>query len=395
MIELSARDARRVALAATGLAGRRPSGLAGVVAHTRVLQIDSVNVAVRAHEMPPYSRSGPYDRSGLARFAYRQRRLFEYWAHEAAYTDVTLWPLFRHRMIGTRDGQGNSWWAKWISAHPGLLDRVRGELRERGPLPASALTPPGRERGTWWSWGDEKRALEFLFMTGEVTAHSRLPSFERVYDFTERVLPGDVLGAPVPAERDARAALLLQAADALGVATDDDVLDYFRQHRPTTRPILRDLVDAGDLVPAQVAGWAKPAFTTRRWLAERPARATGRTLLSPFDPVVWHRPRAERLFRFHYRIEIYVPAPKRVYGYYVMPFLLGDRLVARVDVKADRHRGVLSVPGAFAEPNAATAEVTDALAAELQRMAAWLGLGGVEIGERGDLAPALAAAVGS
>jgi uncharacterized protein YcaQ len=247
------------------------------------------------------------------------------------------------------------------------------------------------KKGTWWDWDDGKVALEHLFWSGQISARRRPSDFARIYDLTERVIPAHVLARPVPSETEARKELLVLAARHHGVGTMDDLTDYHRQKNAPCKPLLAELVEEGRLLPARVEGWDKPAFVHPD--AARPRRVAARALLSPFDPVVWHRDRALRLFGFHYRIEIYVPQPKRQYGYYVLPFLLGDRLVARVDLKADRAAGSLLVPGAFGELGVPTAEVADALAVELASMAGWLGLQRVVVGGRGDLAAPLGRAV--
>jgi uncharacterized protein YcaQ len=278
---------------------------------------------------------------------------------------------------------------------PQLLEFVLEMIRERGPLRASALrasdlAPQGRRRepGEMWSWSEEKTALEYLFFSGQVCAARRV-NFERLYDLPERVLPREVLKAPTPTQEEAQRQLLLIAAKRLGVATEPDLGDYFRLPRSESKARVAELVKDGALIPVRVEGWSQPAYLS----TERPAglrRATAaRALLTPFDSLVWARERAERLFGFRYRIEIYVPASKRVYGYYVLPFLLGDSLVARVDLKSDRQAGVLRVRSAFAEPDADRAHVAAELAEELRQLSEWLDLGSVSVARKGDLAAPL------
>ncbi len=396
---LSAAQARRLALAAQGFG--RPPATADAPAGTRqmgamvdrlgLLQIDSVNVLERAHYLPVFSRLGAYDRAALDRSAhYAPRRLFEYWGHEASLIPVTTQPLLRWRM----ERAAHEAWGgmrRIAVERPELVAGVLEEVRARGPVAASDLRiEESRQKEKWWGWSDVKRAVEFLFWSGEVTS-ARRRGFERLYDVPERVLPRAVIEAPTPAAPDAQRELVRIAARAYGVATAGDLRDYFRLPVDADVPArIAELVEAGELTPVTVEGWDKPA-----WLAAGvtvPRRIDARALVVPFDPLVWERARALRLFGFHYRIEIYVPAPKRVHGYYVLPFLLGDRLVGRVDLKADRQAGVLRAQAAHAEPGA-PAETAEALAQTLAEMAAWLGLEGVAVQPSGDLAPALTAAV--
>lgn len=411
-VELSAAEARRLALVAQGLTRPRPEGRVDVrhlrraLADVAILQLDSVNVLSRAHYLPLFSRLGPYPREAIDRLAAHgggrgaaggaphaeERELFEYWAHEASLLPVAMQPLLRWRMARVDDLAWGSI-ARVGRERPELVEWVLAEVRERGPLRASELTPPRRrDRAEMWDWSEEKRALEHLFYGGRVCAAGRL-NFERLYDLPERVLPAAVLAAPTPAEDDAQRQLLLLAAARLGVATEADLGDYFRLPRRDSKARVAELAEAGDLVPARVEGWPKPAFLPAGARLPRKAPAA-RALVSPFDSLIWFRERAERLFGFHYRIEIYVPAPRRRYGYYVLPFLLGDRLVARVDLKADREAGLLRVQGAFAEEHADPGAVAAALAAELAEMARWLGLERVAVGSRGELSGPLRSAVG-
>ncbi len=393
--------ARRIALAAQGFGAARPDvaldrrHLKRVLGHVGLIQIDSVSVVARAHYMPLFSRLGAYPRPLLDDAAWSRRKLlFEYWAHEASLLPVETQPLMRWRMARAEAGHGiYGGLARFGSEQRPFIDTVLGAVRDRGPLAASDLDGDegagGKGAGGWWGWSDAKRALEWLFWAGLVTTATRR-GFERLYDLPERVLPAAVLSAPTPLEADAHRALLSIAARALGIATASDLRDYFRLSPDDVKPRLPELVEAGELVPVTVPGWTQTAFLHRE--ARRPRRLATRALLSPFDPVVWERGRTERLFGFHYRIEIYTPAEKRVHGYYVLPFLLGDRLVARVDLKADKATGQLRVLAAFAEPHAPAHTATE-LASELATMAGWLGLEGVDVAAKGDLAPALAAAV--
>jgi uncharacterized protein YcaQ len=396
MRSLSAEEARRIALAAQGFAEPGPDGtrvdrrhLRRVLDRVGLVQIDSVNVLVRSHYLPLYSRLGPYPARLLDRMAYRHRELFEYWGHECSLLPVRLQPLLRWRMARAAEGEAWIGLVRFARRRREYIDAVCREVAERGPLAASELSEPGVRRGPWWGWSDGKGALEWLYWTGRVAVAGRR-QFERLYDVPERVLPAAVLAAPTPEPAEAQRALLRLAAGALGVATARDLADYYRLRVPDARPRLAELVEAGVLEPVTVEGWAQPAFLDRA--VRRPRRVAARALLSPFDSLVWDRYRTERLFGFHLRIELYTPAARRRYGYYVLPFLLGDRLVARVDLKADRARGTLLVPGAFLEPGADRGTVAIALAEELRRLAAWLGLGRIRVGRRGDLAASVRAA---
>jgi uncharacterized protein YcaQ len=375
--------ARRIALAAQGFGRRRPETATGrhlgrTVARLGLHQIDSVNVLVRAHYLPAFSRIGVYDRTLVDRAAWgprRERRLFEYWAHEASLLPLSLHPLLRWRMAQAERGEIG--WGS-LRAYAGerrgeaeaVLERIRGE----GPLAASDFED-GKGKGGWWEWGDSKRALEWLFWAGLVTTSTRRSSFERVYDLTERVIPAAILALPTPAPADAQRALVDQAAAALGIATETDLRDYFRLKPEPARRAVAELVEEGVLLPAQVEGWTRPAYLHRD--ARRPRRISGQALLAPFDPLVWERSRTERLFGFRYRIGIYTPAEKRTHGYYVLPFLLDERLVARVDLKADRKESRLLVQQTTLEPGA-PADASERLGKELALVARWLGLEAVE-----------------
>ena len=389
-------EARRIALAAQGFAAARPArpgpaALRKVLERVQLVQIDSVNALVRAQELPLWARLGAHPR-GLLPDAVGRRELFEYWGHEASLCPTVLHPLLRWRMAAAADGRG-TWGsvAKIARDHRGLVDDVLAEIRSRGPLGAGELTGSTRPKDkTWWGWSDHKRAVEFLFWAGALTATRRPNTFERVYDLPERVIPSAVLAAPTPTPADAQRALLRRAATALGVATAGDLADYFRIRRPIARPLVAELVEAGALVAVTVDGWREPALLDPDAIAPRSVDATA--LLGPFDSLVWERDRTQRLFDFHYRLELYTPAPKRRFGYYVLPFLLGDRLVARVDLRADRAAAALAVHGAFAEAGVDRGAVAAALVAELHGLATWLGLDHVTIAARGDLARPLRAA---
>jgi len=395
---LPASLARRIALAAQGFADPRPGvGVDGrqlrrMTARLAVLQIDSVNVLSRAHYLPAFSRLGPYPREALDDLAGRKRELFEYWAHEASLLPVRLHPHLRWRMAAAEEHAWGSM-VRIQRERPGYVSEVLARVREAGPLKASDLAEPRPDRpGSMWNWHAGKVALEWLFYTGVVTTRGRTAGFERVYDLTERVLPAAVLHTATPEPADAVRELVRTASRALGVATERDLRDYFRLRPPAARAAIADLVDAGELLPVEVAGWGAPAWLHPQ--ARRPRWVRARALVSPFDSLVWERPRVARIFGFRYRLEIYTPAAQRVHGYYVLPFLLGDRLVARVDLKADRQAGVLRVQAAFGEDGVDRTEVAAALAEELALMAGWMQLDAVVVGERGDLAAELAAAVG-
>lgn len=387
--EMSLTEARRVFLAAQGFFKPRPAkvgvpAIRGALARTGMLQIDSVNVVVRAHYMPLFSRLGPYDASLLDKMTYERRELFEYWGHEASLLPMQTFPLHRWRMRANESN--NLWVERYVRSNTAFIERVYQEVAERGPISASELSEAGSRAGAWWGWGEGKRALEWLFLTGKVTtAHRR--NFERVYDIVERVIPKDIFEAGEVPEDEAKRQLLTIAARSLGVATAKDLADYFRLRQTTLKPRLQELVDDGVVVPVEVQGQKGPWYIDAK--ARIPAGASAAALVTPFDPLVWERSRVERLFGMHYRIEIYVPEPKRIYGYYVMPFLFGDDLVARVDLKADRKAKKLLVKGAFLEPGRSRGEVSAALGVELTTMANWLGLEGVDVARNGNLAPAL------
>jgi uncharacterized protein YcaQ len=369
---LSAAEARRLALAAQGFGASAPRTLGGVLRRVGLIQIDSVNVLSRAHYLPPFARLGAYDRDALDRLAhYAPRRVFEYWGHEASLIPVATQPLLRWRMERAHNWGGVR---RIAQERPDLVARVLEQVRERGPVAAGELEEQRpRRSGPWWDWSDVKRALEYLFWDGEITS-ARRRGFERLYDVPERVLPREVLATPTPPEDEAIRGLVRLAARACGVASERDLRDYWRLPVADARRAVAELVEAGELLPVTVDGWGVPAYLDAS--AKIPRRIDARALIGPFDSLIWERSRAERLFGFRYRIEIYVPAPQRVHGYYVLPFLLGDRLVGRVDLKADRQEGVLRVQAEHFEDHAEPAS-RDALDVTLREMAGWLGLEGV------------------
>lgn len=394
MDKLSLSAARRIAIAAQGLGDPRPQGpvdrrhLRRVLGRIGLLQIDSVNVLARAHYLPLFSRLGPYAPTLLEAAAWgKPRSLFEYWAHEASLLPLETWPLLRWRMQRADRLEGiYGGLARYIADRRGYAEAILARVASEGPLVASAIEGT-KGAGGWWGWSEAKHALEWLFWAGHITTATRR-GFERVYDLPERVLPPAIMALPIPSAADAHRELLRLSARALGVATASDLRDYFRLDPEDVKPRLPELVEAGELIPVAVEGWPKVAYVHAE--ARRPRRIEARALLAPFDPLVWERSRTERLFGFRYRIEIYTPAEKRVHGYYVLPFLLGDTLVARVDLKADRAASTLLVQAAHREA-AAPPETAAALAAELRDMAAWLGLEKIIVKQSGELAPALSA----
>jgi uncharacterized protein len=403
---LSISEARRIALSAQGFgarsrsrsrSGERPDrdAILDGVRRLGVLQLDSVNVVCRAHYLPLFARIGSYDRATLDGAAWSDppRALFEYWGHEASFLPVELAPLFRWRMARAARGEG-IWGgiARFGRERRAYIDEVLATVAGNGPLRAGDLESPNRARGGWWERSDAKRALEWLFWAGLVTTSSRT-HFARTYDLPERVLPRAVVERPTPAEADAQRELLRIASRALGVATEDDLSDYFRLSRREARAHLVELVEEGTLRRVAVEGWKTPAFLAHDADVPRKGRGAAPALLAPFDPLIWYRARALRLFDFHYRIGIYTPAHARTHGYYVLPFLLGDRLVGRVDLKAERDGGVLAVKSAHFEPGVEPNEIAVPLAGELARMASWLGLERVSVARKGKLANVLRAAL--
>lgn len=400
---LTLAQARRIALAAQGFGTPRPShpvtmrDVQRVVDQLAQFQVDSINVVTRAHHMPLFSRLGPYDVALLERASSTApRRLFEYWGHAASLVDVRLEPALRFRMARAAD---EAWGGmrRVVAEQPELVAFVRDEVARRGPVSARTIeADEQRERTGWgWNWSSTKAALEWLFWSGEVTSARRTASFERLYDLPVRVLPRGVVEAPTPTDHEAHVVLVRRAARALGVATERCLADYFRLSRAETRAAVAELVATGELEPVAVAGWTDQAYLWHA--ARRPRRIRTRALVSPFDSLVFERQRAEGLFGLRYRIEVYVPAAQRQYGYYVYPFLLDEQFRARVDLKADRTAGVLRVLSAWREPSVAPddAHVAAELWAELGQMACWLGFDRVVVEPAGDLAPALLRAAGS
>jgi uncharacterized protein len=397
-MKLRLEQARRVAVAAQGFAEAKPQAavsraqLRRLVSRIQVLQLDSVSVAVRAHYAPVFSRLGPYDRDVLDRAAWSHsakspRLLVEYWAHEAALMAVDDWPLMRWRM---REYTHGRWGTEIVRKNAKLAEDVVAAVAELGPSTAGQIeahleSEPRGRKGPWWDRSDTKWVAEALWAAGVLTTATRV-GFARHYDLTERVLPPEVVAREVDDDEAVRE-LVLRSATALGVATETDIRDYFRLGAKQAKPAIADLVAAGELEPVEVGGWSAPAYLRAGQPVPRGDRGTA--LLCPFDPLIFFRPRVERLFDFHYRIEIYVPQPKRQFGYYVWPFLLDGNLVGRVDLKAERTSDALNVVGAFIEPGQSHARVAEALAAELSSMAAWLGLSDVTVGERGELAKPL------
>jgi uncharacterized protein YcaQ len=395
---LSLAAARRVALAAQGFGADRDAAspdrraLRTMIERLGAVQIDSVNVLARAHTLPGFSRLGCYATADLDALAYagRRRTLFEYWGHEASYLPVRLHPLLRWRMARASRGEGlYGGLAAFGRDRAALIAEVRREIADRGPLSAAELGHPHKGEGGWWGWSDGKRALEWLFWAGEVTTATRRGAFERVYDLAERALPRAVLDAPTPPEAEAQRALLRIAAEALGVATARCLRDYFRLPAEATKARIAELVEAGELLPVAVEGWRQPACLWHR--ARVPRRVEARALLAPFDPLIWQRERVEALFGARIRLEIYTPAEKRTHGYYVLPFLLGERIVARLDLKADRAAGVLVVRAAHAEGECTARGMLDPLIAELRLLSRWLDLPAIAVEPRGGLARPLAA----
>ncbi|APE15552.1 hypothetical protein BOH72_10360 [Mycobacterium sp. WY10] len=398
MTRLSADQARRVAISAQGLAEPKPRGavtrshLRRLINRIQLLQLDSVSVAVRAHYAPVFSRLGPYDRDVLDSAAWSHsarapRLLVEYWAHEAALMAVEDWPLMRWRM---REYTHGRWGKEIVKKNPQLAENILAAVDELGPSTAGQIEAHlegerARRKGPWWDRSDTKWVAEALWSSGALTTATRV-GFARHYDLTEKVLPPEVFSREVD-DAEAVRELILRAAGALGVATEPDLRDYFRLSPKQSKPAVAALVASGELEEVEVDGWSAPAYLASGVTVPRADRGTA--LLCPFDPLIFFRPRVERLFEFHYRIEIYVPEKQRKFGYYVWPFLLDGRLVGRVDLKAERAGDALNVVGAFSEPGQNPALVAPRLAAELQSMAGWLGLGTVTVGQRGDLVGAL------
>lgn len=390
-------QARRIMLAAQGFGRPAPASvnaghLQRVIDRVGQFQIDSVNVAVRAQYMPAFARLGDHDRELLHRAADRApRRVFEFWGHAAALIDVELQPSFRFRMDAQRRRQ-DGWHTRLLADHPGLVDKVYAQVAERGPLTARQVEhDEQRSRGSWWNWSAVKHACEWLFAVGELTSAGRNSAFERLYDLPERVIPARIFTQPTPSDEEARLTLARRAAAALGVFTPNWLAEYFYTDRKSAPLVLEQLLASGEVEPVEVRGWKQGAYL---WTAAaRPRKLHVDALVAPFDSLVFDRDRLIETFDVHYRIGLYTPADQRIHGYYVYLFVMDDRIAARVDLKADRKAGRLLVQSAWLEDGADEAVAAVRLAAELGRMAAWLGLSDVEVVQRGDLAAALALAV--
>ncbi len=402
--ELSNREARRIAIAAQGLASPRPNVNRGrpgakqlrqLMSQLGTIQLDAVNIVERTQFLVAFSRLGSYDPAALRALSGPGGQWFEYWGHAASLLPIELQPLFRWRMERSRldlldnvEAQGRR--RAWRADHAAYVAAVLAEVTDRGPIAASQLSEPRRRTGEWWDRRSLGRvALELLFGDG-VLAAWRGANFERVYDLSERVVPADILALPTPAPEEAQRELLALAASCLGVATVADLADYFWLRVPAARPRVQELVDDGRLSKVSVEGWSQPAYLATDAAVAAPRRREA-ALISPFDSLIWTRPRTERLFHFHYRIEIYVPGEHRTHGYYVMPLLMHDELVGRFDLKADRKNGTLLVVAAYAEPDKDSGPVAEAALAELHRLRQWLGLERLSLGEKGNLAPHLRA----
>jgi uncharacterized protein len=390
--ELSIAQARRITLAAQGFADPLPTGavtarhLRRVLGRTQLLQIDSVNIFARAHLMPAFSRLGPWPTTLLDDLAFKKRELFEYWGHEASYLPMALHPFYRWKM--ERNLKTDTAWGRAFAARQDFARALLKRVEAQGPCGAGALREAPRNKGSWWDWDDVKIGLEYLFVTGQVSVARRTNGFERLYDLTERVIPAQVLALQTPDPQEATRELLRLGAVAHGVGTLKDLCDYFRLRTlADMRPRLEELVEAGDLIPVRVQGWRDTAYLARD--AARPRKVERSALLSPFDPLVWRRERTLDLWDVDYRIEIYVPAPKRVYGYYCLLFLHDEAIRARVDLKSDRRAGVLRVLASWLEPGSDAGNTAAALAAQLRLAAAWQGLPDIDVEPRGNLAAAL------
>ncbi|MGH1494051.1 MAG: winged helix-turn-helix domain-containing protein [Acidimicrobiales bacterium] len=388
MSTVSLVQARRIALAAQGFNDPKPTGTVNsrhfrrMMDRMTVLQLDSVNVLCRSHYLPVLARLGPYDRAKLDNYLYRSGENYEYLPHVASITSQRLEPLMRHRKRG--------YWRRVESFEKKsgkYVQAVLGEVAERGPLSIKDLSDPGGRTGPWWGHSKGKQALECLYITGRLAIRERTPTFTTIYDLPERVFSPEILATPEPEIDDVHKQLLLMGAKSHGIGTATDIADYFRQKMPVIRPLLAELVEAGELEQVTVEGWKDPAYLHPE--AKRPRSVKAKALLTPFDPIVWFRPRAERLFGFEYRIEIYVPEPKRIYGYYVLPFLLDEELVGRIDLKTDRKAGLLRVRGSYAEDGVDSAHVASEMAGSLRDMADWLGMDDVVVEPKGDLAAQL------
>lgn len=397
MADLSNTEAKRIALAAQGFDIARSNAepeledLRRVVRHIGLVQIDTVNVLSRAHYVPYYSRIGPYDNQLADDLAYRERELFEYWGHAATFIPMELYPAMRHRMNARASGRRVKWIREIEEEHPGFIDRILEEVEKRGPISVSDLEDSGGRTGPWWGLSRGKMALEWHFDIGSLGVHSR-KNFTRYYDLPERFVPDKHFGAPAISEEDANRQLLQLSALHHGIGTRADLADYYRIRMPKARPVLNDLVAGGELEQVSVDGWDEPGYMLPN--TDVPSeKINARSLISPFDSLIWFRDRTERMFGMHYRIEIYVPERQRQFGYYVFPFLMDEELVARVDLKADRHKGRLLVQSAHLEAGRDATAVSAALANELATMVRWLGLKRIVVGRKGDLVSDLRKAV--
>jgi uncharacterized protein YcaQ len=381
---LSIADARRIALAAQGFDTARPKTKAtqrqvdALISRLGVIQIDSVNVLVRSQELPLFARLGNHDRNAIPK-ATEKQKLFEYWGHEAAHLPVEIHPLFRWKMDAARTGKVTHWGlTSFYEENKAFVKRTLKHVEKNGPTTSRELSTRTEKKGTWWDWDEAKVALEYLFLTGQLMSRGRGTDFARIYDTPERVLPQRIIDAPTPREHDARKQLLVRSAIAQGVATSSDLADYYRQKLATLKPLIAELVEEGELREVAVDGWTEKTFVHRN--AKLPKQLHATALLSPFDSLVWCRPRNERLFNFHYRIEIYTPKEKRKFGYYVLPFMMNGEMVGRVDLKADRANSKLLAHSVHAEKGVKRSAINDVLSAELDAMANWLGLEQVQIG---------------
>ena len=377
--ELTIVEARSLALAAQGFDKPRTKSKSSiadavqVIKKLGVIQIDSVNVLVRSQELPLFSRLGDHDRNAINK-ATAQSKIFEYWGHEAALLPVELQPLFRWKMNAARTGKIKHWGlTSFYADNKAFVKRILKHVEANGPVTARELSTRTEKKSSWWDWDEAKTALEYLFLTGQLMARGRGTDFARIYDITERVLPPKILNTPTPTENEARKQLLVRAAKAQGVATLNDLADYYRQKTAVIKPLVIELVEQGELREVTVDTWVEKAFVHRS--AKLPKKLYATALLSPFDSLVWCRPRNERLFNFHYRIEIYTPKEKRKFGYYVLPFMLNGEIVGRVDLKADRANSNLLVQSVHTEKGIKRASINGALTDELRALANWLDLG--------------------
>jgi uncharacterized protein len=393
--ELTKQEARRIALHAQGFqnqnrdAKKNWSAIASTIKDLHLLQIDSVNVLVRSHYLPLFSRLGQYDRGVLDKRTLEatHRHVFECWAHEASLVPMDMHYLMRWRMNRARAGNGTyQSMNQFAKDQKAFLKKTVEHIRKNGPMGASSIPGSGKSEGGWWGWSKGKMTMETLFDQGLVTTHRR-DKFERIYDVPERVIPSEILNADTPSEAETFRKLISLSAQALGIATEFDLRDYFRLPIAETKIAISECVENGDLITVKVDGWTKPTFIHKS--TKLPRKAGGIALLSPFDPLCWERDRTERLFNFHYRIEIYTPQSKRKFGYYVLPFLNGEDLSGRVCLKADRETGTLRANAIHHEELSDPEETASAMAGELVKMAEWLGLPHIEIKKNGNLSTAL------